>query len=143
MAISRDLQRKYPHMLPNDIEIWDTFLTQNPSIFDRFDYDVRVGEGYGISEDDPQWKQDLTAALTKFRIDVIGWSDGSPTIIEVKPYCGLSCLGQLLGYRFFWRKENPGAPAVNLLAVTDKTTPDIRLLFSSLNINVYEIWSPS
>jgi len=139
MTLPAEKLRKYPHMMPNDILIWERFLTQFPVRFDGFDYDIRVGKGRIPAETEPQWKIDLALALTRFRIDAIGWNDGKPTIIEVKPYAGLSALGQLLGYLYFWNKEHMDNRTSRLLCVTDKSTEDVRFLFGYYNVELIEV----
>lgn len=90
---------RYPHMLKEDIEIWEKFMDKYPGRFETVDYDFRVGEGAEISEDlgDP-WAR-MAKMLSQKRIDVIGWVGDSPTIIEVKKRVGLSALGQIKGYK--------------------------------------------
>ena len=129
-------------MMPNDIALWERFLTQHKDLFDRIDYDLHVGTGYGYSEDDPEWRINLASALTQFRIDAVGWSGSQPTIIEVKPYAGLSALGQVLGYQFFFHFANPEFPTPNLAVVTDGTTGDIRGLYDFYKVTLYEMGSP-
>jgi len=126
-------------MMPNDITVWELFLTANPVRFDRLEYDVHVGKGYGYDEDSPDWHVRLTRGLTQFRIDVVGWISSEPTIIEVKPYAGLSTLGQLLGYRFFFIREIHTPILPHLLAVTDQTTQDMRVLFTEYDIELAEV----
>jgi len=142
-VVPREKLRKFPHMMPNDIAIWERFLIQNPDRFYKIEYDVRVGKGRGTSKDFPDWKNNLSLALTRFRIDAIGWTGLLPTIIEVKPYIQLSGLGQLKGYKYFWDRENAGGAAADLLAVTDKTTDDIRELYDYYEIELIEVGSTS
>jgi len=36
---------KYPHLKPEDIQVWEEFIAQNPKHFLTCDYDVCVGDG--------------------------------------------------------------------------------------------------
>jgi len=136
--VPKEKLRKYPHMLPNDIEIWERFLRNFPALFDRIDYDLHVGDARGFSEGDPDWKRRLAEALTKFRIDAVGWQGERPTIIEVKPYASLSALGQLLGYRYFFQRDFPDKGDPYLMAVTDKTRKDIVDLYYDYEVIIYQ-----
>ena len=62
--------------------------------------------------------------LTKKRIDVIGWKNDIPTIIEVKKKVGLYTLGQILGYRILYLQENPELKFVRTLIVCETIEPD-------------------
>lgn len=90
---------RYPHMMEDEIRIWEKFMDQYPGRFETVDYDFRVGAGAEVPEDivDP-WAR-MATMLSQKRIDVIGWVDESPTIIEIKHRVGLSALGQILGYK--------------------------------------------
>lgn len=142
MPVSREKQILYPHMMPNDIAVWELFLAANPLRFDRLQYDIHVGHGYGYDEDSPDWRLRLARGLTQYRIDVIGWNSREATIIEVKPYAGLGTLGQLLGYRHFFIKEIYTPTLPHLLAVTDRTTEDMRNLLKAFDVELAEVGFP-
>ena len=142
MTVPFEKLRKYPHMMPNDIAVWELFLSANPLRFDRLEYDVHVGRGYGYDEDSPDWHLRLARGLTQYRIDVVGWNSRNATIIEVKPYAGLGALGQLLSYRHFFIKEIYTPTLPRLLAVTDQTTPDMRDLLTHFGVELAEVGFP-
>lgn len=126
--------RRNYHMLPQDIRIWDRFLLAFEKEYDRFDYDVRVGPLPPNLPDLPPNLQPLVDALYRLRIDVVAWKGDQPTIIEVKPNAGLSCLGQLLTYNYFWRKEKKSRKKPILMAVTDNARPYMPELFQEFGI---------
>ena len=142
MPVSREKQLAYPHMMPNDIAVWELFLNAYPLRFDRLEYDVHVGVGYGYDEESPDWHVRLAKGLTQYRIDVVGWNSREATIIEVKPYAGLGTLGQLLGYRHFFIKDIHVPTLPHLLAVTDQTTADMRDLLREFGIELAEVGFP-
>jgi hypothetical protein len=123
-----ELRYKYPHLIGEDKEVWDRFVRKFPDRFDTVDYDVHVGSGIETPEEPEskpaqQWKD-----LTRKRIDVIGWQQDFATIIEVKKRVGLATLGQVLGYRFLYRRENPAVllkPLLILCAKIDKDDIDV------------------
>lgn len=117
-------RHKYPHLLGEDQRIWDRFISLHPSLFDTVDYDIHVGRGHSsLPETDDktasQWRN-----LTMKRIDVVGWKNQQPTIIEVKKRVGLDTLGQVLGYRFLYKRENPSISSPALLIVCGSIGPD-------------------
>ena len=142
MPVSFEKLRKYPHMMPNDIGIWERFIEQYPDRFDVIEYDVHVGAGRGYHDYDPEWKIRLAKAITQFRIDAVGWIGPSPTIVEVKPYAGLSALGQLKAYSHYFTREFPQSPLPFLMIVTDETLPEIVELYEENKIEVIQVGSP-
>ena len=95
-------RRKYPHLLGQDYIIWDRFIMLNPGKFDSVDYDLHVGSGILPPVDSPTSDDEQWQSLTQKRIDVIGWKDEQPTIVEVKYRVTLETLGQLLGYEVLY-----------------------------------------
>jgi len=136
-----EILRKYPHMMANDIVIWERFLKSSFNTFDGFSYDIHVGAGRGYSDYDPEWKIRLAKALTAFRIDAVGWHGRFATIIEVKPFAGLSALGQITAYGTLWIEFFPDKPLEALLIVTDSTTDDVKKVYKANNILLIEVGS--
>lgn len=108
---------KYPHLIGEDSAVWSRFILKFPDRFDTVDYDIHVGSGIATTNepnDKPaeQWKD-----LTRKRIDVIGWKNDLITIIEVKNRVGLPTLGQILGYKFLFLRENPDILSCSTLII--------------------------
>jgi len=55
---------KYPHMLPNEIPIWERWLALYGKDFKNFRYDVHVGEGVDPGKDVPEKYRQLAKMLT-------------------------------------------------------------------------------
>ena len=103
-------------MLVEDIPIWNTFLDQYSSLFERLFYDVRVG---GVWPTDPTLNykiQEMYYNVTAKRIDVVAELTNEVWIIEVAHQPGLRAVGQLMSYVALWY-DNPGLskPAVGVL----------------------------
>lgn len=129
-------RHKYPHMLGEDVPVWERFIGAFPDRFDSVDYDWRVGTGV---LPDPGWDEAtarMARMLSQKRIDVIGWVGESPTIIEVKDRCGLSALGQIRGYRALFRRDFPdlGDPAI--LIVCGRLDRDDRAVLAAEGVPV-------
>ncbi len=127
---------KYPHMLGDDIPIWERYLSLFPDEFDSVDYDFRVGEGIPPLDHLPENIKRDAKALTQKRIDVLAWNGENPTIIEVKKRAGLSTLGQILGYAALFKMDFRNIKEPELLIVTGKVYPDDLFVLEDKNIKV-------
>lgn len=126
---------KYPHLLGDDKRIWDRFVILHPTRFDTVDYDIHVGSGEkSLPETDKKFT-DQWRNLTKKRIDVIGWKMDQPTIVEVKGRVGLDTLGQVLGYRFLFKKDHPDISGISLLVVCGSCGLDDQEVLTHYGIN--------
>lgn len=126
--------RLYPHLMPFEIPIWEGFLSLHGSDYDRFDYDVRVGESIVPPPDIDANIADMAVSLAKKRIDAVGWQGSHPTIIEIKTYAGLTAIGQLLSYPLLYAKEFPDQETPGALLVTLRMLPDVAYILS-----IYEV----
>jgi len=130
---------RYKHMLPRDKRIWDRFLEQHGSYFERFDYDIHVGEGVGILAGVSEMTQKIATTLTQKRIDAVGYRGSEIWVFEIKPKAGLSAIGQVSAYEILYNKDF-GAGKVTYKAIaTDRTDNDIRTLCKELGIRLYEV----
>ena len=62
---------KYPHMQPEDVNVWDFFVETTPDFFETCDYDVTVGEGAKQNPEHPENIQYDGKILTQKKIDVV------------------------------------------------------------------------
>lgn len=117
---------KYPHMLDPDRPLWNRFLDQNPTTFDRIYYDVRVG---GIFLDDPTIAENLRNSffnVTAKRIDALGETPTEVWIIEVANSPGLRATGQLATYCALWLADPAiKKPAIGVL-VSNSIDEDLK-----------------
>jgi len=130
------IRYKYPHMTIEEKNIWEKFMTRYPERFETVDYDFRVGRGSPApGEFQENWIR-MVKMLSQKRIDVIGWVEDSPTIIEVKRRVGLSTLGQILGYRtlFMIDFKNFGKPDV--LVVCEVISNDDMVVLKADDISI-------
>ena len=120
------LLSKYPHLRPEDVAIWKTFLSTRPDFYDSVDYDLKVGRGRDYSEiPKDEFRADMEY-LSKKRIDVVGYKDNEIHIIELKPRAGFSAVGQVLGYAKLFEKTAPKGKRIVPVVITDKEIPDVR-----------------
>jgi len=127
-------RHKYPHLLGDDKIIWNKFIELHPNRFNTVDYDLHVGTGMETPEMADIKITDQWRNLTKKRIDVVGWKNQQPTIIEVKKRVGLDTLGQVLGYRFLYKKMFPESSSPALLIICGSIGPDDILVLNEFHI---------
>jgi hypothetical protein len=126
--------RLYPHLLPDDIALWERFLEAFPNQFDSYIYDVRVGIG-AIPPDHIEDKyKTLCTELTQRRIDAIGYKDEKPTIIEITTSVGFKAIGQILGYPILLKQTYQLDSEPPALLVAESIQSDIDTLLIHLNI---------
>lgn len=114
----------YPHMKPEDVAIWERFLAAYPNYFETCDYDVAVGAGRMPAE--PQAENDARgwAALTRKKIDVVGYTKDFIAVIEVKPRARANALGQVWMYDELYREDYQTNLPVRNIIITDDIDPD-------------------
>lgn len=98
---------KYPHMKPEDVQVWTRFLAKYPAYFDTVDYDVPVGQGAPQDENQPPNIQYDGKILTQKKIDVVGYKRDIITVVEIGPVADMRKLGQILVYRKLFTADFP------------------------------------
>ncbi len=99
----KDDRLRYPGMLLREVLIWKTWQFGNESRFDRYEYNVRLGDGVdpGPTYEDSARKQWILNSMK--RVDVVAVKGNFVTLIEVEDNPGLSAIGQVVGYEALWR----------------------------------------
>lgn len=127
---------RYPHMLAEDIPIWDAFLDQYQSLFIRLFYDVRVG---GVWPEDPTLPynmQFMYYSTTAKRIDVIAELTDEVWIVEVAAHPGLRVTGQIMSYHALWY-EDPGLSKIAIPVVVARSIDsDLKKVMEMYGIRV-------
>lgn len=118
-------QNHYDHMKPADVALIERFIEKYPGAYDRVAYSFPVGNPppfNPVVNDETMGSADY---LYKRKIDIVAMKGNAIDIIEVKPKAGTSAIGQVLGYRdLFVRDEKPGVRP-SCLIVTDDTSIDL------------------
>lgn len=131
--------RRYPHMFPLDISIWERFLEKVGSEYTGFDYDVKVGTGSTPLENTPPEYARMQDILSKFRIDVVGYKPSQIEIMEVKPEASTVAIGQVLTYLELYKRDaQPTLPVIGVI-ITDHAIPDIDYLTKILGFDYYVV----
>lgn len=124
----------YPAMLPAEIAVFRAWLQLHEGEYTRFEYNVRVGPGFDPGEGVMQSIRDMSIKSTRKRMDALAWQGDTPLIIEVKDRAGLSAIGQLLGYRVHWQRENPQSIPPKMLLVANRLAPGVEDVLNAHNV---------
>jgi len=95
-----------------------------------------VGEGI---VPDPEWEENykrMVTMLSQKRIDVVGWNDEKPTIVEVKKRVGLSTMGQILGYQTLFIEELTNFAVPGILIITESVGDDDKRVLTKHGIPI-------
>ena len=126
--------RYFPHLLPQDIEVWKRFLAEHGHEYDYFDYDVRVGEGRDPGPEHTQTIRSMAIGLSQRRIDAIGFRNGTATIFEITTRAGMTAIGQLQVYPQLFRTLNPSIRLEPPILIAERIQDDILPYLQQNNI---------
>lgn len=116
---------KYPGLRSEDIKVWESFIDKHPKHFKTCDYNVRVGDGMVVN---PDWESNIkrmAIALSQLRIDVIGYTQLMPVLIELKPVGNCAAIGQLMVYSYHYVQKIGFAKPMGLLLICNHVHPGI------------------
>lgn len=116
----------FPHLLPKEVVIWKHFLRNHGQDYDRYEYDVHVGQGVELPPGASEMSRRISAGLTRKRIDVVGYRGDSITLFEVKANAGVGVVGQLLAYEHLYIEEHPEETSIHLVIITDWMDSDVK-----------------
>jgi hypothetical protein len=119
------MPRAYPHLLKDDITLWERFLASPYNVFTDYEYDIRVGEGRDPGPDYDRNIRKMALDLSQRRIDAIGRTTSGITIIEISTAAGLTQIGQLLAYPSLYRKTFNFTGTIHRLLVAQTLQSDI------------------
>lgn len=123
-------------MSPGDMSIWNRFLAVHYLDYNAISYDVPVGQG--IIPDMPlseEMKGDYIA-LTRKRIDAVGFANDRIDVIEVKPRAATSALGQIMTYTTLFKAQHKTDLPIRSVVITDQISPDDQAVYNSYNITL-------
>lgn len=116
---------RYPHMLEEDIPIWDMFRVANAHLFERIYYDVRIGGTYPGPEHGDEKMRKMFYDVTAKRIDALAELKDELWIIEVAVRPGLRATGQLMTYLALWFQDPKILKPTKGVLVTQTLDPDV------------------
>jgi len=137
-------RNSYPHLLPEDAELWNDFLVQFSPPHTTFMYDVSVGPGRDPGDMYPASIRNMALHLSKRRIDVVGIRPDGVDIFELTQSAGLKAAGQAIVYPHIltvtWSLSVPPTTTIICRNCQDDIAPvlwahDIRLIVIPLTIH--------
>lgn len=125
------------HMQKGDAYLWSKFLDLHPGFFQSVRYDVRVGEGVKLAENNPNWLITAALALSKKRIDVVGETKEAIHIIEVRVKATSAVIGTLLAYRYLYMLSYKQSKPVTTMLITDSVDADLLIALNEIKLPYY------
>lgn len=125
---------KPKQMLSTDHPLWDKFLDQYGSLFERFYYNVMLGEAAIELPANPTFEEKIEQSLLSKKIDAIGETKDEVWIIEVASKPGLRAIGQIMSYRSLWFEDPKINKLEHFVMVTDKIDRDLLSAAASYGI---------
>lgn len=133
------MPQRYVHLMPEERPIWERFISAPPVPFIREDYDVHLGKGAELPPDSPEYMVRQAAAVTRKRVDVVVETPDEVWIVEIKPRCDMSPLGQLLNYKRLYEKEYAPTKPVRMVVVCERIAPDVTESYRAADIPIYVV----
>lgn len=126
----------YPHMKPRDISIWERFIDKYPDRYDKVQYDFAIGDVPQFIANASSPEGQKMAELYKLKIDVLGYTADRLDLIEIKPSATAASIGQVLGYKqIYERDEKPTLP-VNPIVLTDELKVNMDFLAQQAGVQI-------
>jgi hypothetical protein len=127
----------YPHLLPDDVPVWERFLDTYLPTYNTIDYDVRVCPGYDPGPDWPENYRKMCWHLSCRRIDAVAFLTDRIFIIEITTSAGLTAIGQLTTYPTLYKNTyHPDLPCYPML-VAESLQNGIPDILKAQNIQYY------
>lgn len=126
----------YPHMMPEDVAVWERFIAENPDYYDTVEYDFPVGTTPDfVAEGTPEDHASMER-LYKKKIDVVAKKGASVCLIELKPTCTASTIGQILGYKHLYMRDVSATPIPDAIVICGNTTDDVKDFAAGLGVEI-------
>lgn len=126
--------RLYPHMMPEEITVWERYLDQYQPAFDSVTYDMKVGTPTLLPDETPDNIKDMSDNLTTKRIDAVAWIAGRPLVIEIKTIVGMKALGQAITYPILLAELLQANELPDVLVIGETAVPDMERIFAMMEI---------
>lgn len=126
----------YPHMMPEDVAVWERYISANPDMYETCEYDFPVGTvPEFVGEQTPEDHASMER-LYKRKIDVIARKLNNIDIIELKPQCSMSTIGQVLGYQHLYVRDVKPSETVRAVVICGGAPEDVREFGRKYDVDV-------
>lgn len=130
------VQKQFPGMPLQESNLCRAWLRANGLEYDRFDFNVRLGQGRPLIDGLPPEIQRQAKMLSQLRADVIGYVLGRVDVIEVKDRAQSASLGQILAYQKLWNDDNGTTPIRRLVIVARDSHPDVENVYRHAGVEL-------
>ena len=127
---------RYPHMLPEDVDVWREYLGGEPMDFSSVWYDVHVGQAMSVPLGSPAYMRRVVEGISRKRIDVVGLVACELRIIELKGHAGMESIGQVVTYRQLYLEEFETRLPVTCWVICGTADRDILDLAEKLEVQI-------
>lgn len=135
------VQMQFPGMPALESNIARAWVREHARDYDSLDFNVRLGEGRPLIDGlSPEVARQQTM-LSQRRADIIGHIGVFVDIIEVKDRATFGALGQLVGYRGLWTKDNPTIVVRRLIVVARDIPPDVQHVYEREGVE-FRVFQP-
>lgn len=126
----------YPHMMPEDVAVWERYIDAFPNAFDSCQYDVAVGRVPEFVETGTPEDHLSMERLYKKKIDVVAIKDDTISVIELKPQCSMSTIGQVLGYQHLYVRDVNATPIPRAVVICGGAGEDVKEFADAQGVEV-------
>lgn len=129
-------QYHYPHMRDYEISLIERFIEKFPDAYDTVAYSYPVGAPPPF---DPRVNMETGGSeeyLYQRKIDMVCKKGTAIDIIEVKKKAGTGAIGQVLGYRDLFLRDEKPKERVNVLILTDGTSNDLEYIAKKEGVKI-------
>ncbi len=127
--------KRYKHLLPVDIPVWERFLNSSSWNPLAIEYDVRVGLGSQPLPELPATIRQMWTDLTQKRIDAVYRQPHLITVVEITRLAGMKAIGQLTTYPILYQKTFFPFLPIRALLVCEELLPDIQVVLDERAID--------
>jgi hypothetical protein len=127
---------KYPHLSVRDSDSANMYFELNSLGFDKVSYDVPVGGGKEVLPDTPDNLKRDWHYLSSLKIDMLGKSKNSLSIVEFKGFGDSGAIGQLLIYQKLFHDKFASSSLTDLYVICQFSNPDIIKAANALGVRI-------
>jgi hypothetical protein len=126
-------------MSTEDTTIWRKFQRTDRTKWQRFYFDVGVGDGKPTGDDVDDDSKAYWLKETQKRIDVLGIADTFQAIIELRNNAQPNALGRLLVYKQLYSRDPLSTLPLQLWLVTNTPDPELRAIAEPMGVRYFVV----
>lgn len=126
----------YDHMASGDVPLWERFMKLYPDLYAEVAYDVPVGSVPGHAQGSVVAGGADMGRLYQRRIDAVGFAGDEIDIIEVKPRATMSAIGQVVGYKHLYMRDEAWKKEPKAVIVTDAADADMVAVAAAQGVTI-------